>query len=164
MKGNNPITTLQHIEFRASYLLFIGLGIQIALAYYTAATGESLPYVLEAAFIVLVLSLMINRGKPGIKLVLAGCSLNLAALLFNGGKMPVSYKALQIADLEHLSDYSSASRHQHMDSQHIQWLGDWIPFFTPIGTNYVLSPGDLVIGAGLIIYIVRITKWRVTVI
>ncbi|BCG58193.1 hypothetical protein PUR_16180 [Paenibacillus sp. URB8-2] len=74
--------------------------------------------------------------------------------------MPVSSTALRLAGLDHLGDYSLSSRHRSMDESHLQWIGDWIPFITPVGTNYVLSPGDVIVGIGLIALLIGISKWR----
>ncbi|WP_458127248.1 DUF5317 domain-containing protein [Paenibacillus sp. Z3-2] len=141
--------------------MFSSLGLQILLAYYTKYTGNKIPYLLEVTFFMMLVCLWLNRAKPGIKLILSGCLLNFIVLTVNGGKMPVSLIALKAARLEHLNDYSHSSRHQGMEDSHLYWLGDWIPFITPVGTNYVLSPGDVLVGFGLILFILGISKRRI---
>ncbi|GGO01539.1 DUF5317 domain-containing protein [Saccharibacillus kuerlensis] len=161
--GRNPLSMLVHLRFKASYLLIGSLAVQIYLAFYTLNTGETIPFLLEGAFATLVVCLILNREKAGVPLIGMGCFLNLLAILANGGKMPVSSTALKMAGLEHLDDYSLASRHSSMQDNPLSWLGDWIPFLTPVGTNYVLSPGDLVVGIGLIMFMLGISKRRTAI-
>ncbi|WP_172251191.1 DUF5317 domain-containing protein [Saccharibacillus deserti] len=161
--GRNPLFMLIHLRFKASYLLIGSLGIQIYLAFYTLRTGETIPFLLEGAFVALLVCFALNRKKAGIPLIGLGCSMNLVALFSNGGKMPVSSEALRQAGLEHLTDYSLASRHSGMGENSFAWLGDWIPFLTPVGTNYVLSPGDLVVGIGLILFMLGMSKRRTVI-
>lgn len=80
--------------------------------------------------------------------------MNTLALLLHGGLMPVSENVIKMVDLKD-SSFDTDSRHQLMEDTNFWWLGDWIPFFTPIGSNSVLSPGDLIVGIGLIVFIVR---------
>lgn len=154
------LSSLLQLRFKASLLMFFGLGLQIFLAYYTKFTGHTLPFLLEGSFLLILICLLFNCEKPGIQLIFVGCFLNWIALTVNGGKMPVALSALKAAGLEHLNDYSGSSRHQNMDASRLDWLGDWIPFITPVGTNYVMSPGDLIVGFGLIIFILGLSQRR----
>jgi hypothetical protein len=154
----NPLTVLADVRLHAAPLIFLGLLIQFVIAAYVQKTGNTVPYAFEASFLLIMTAMILNREKYGFRPMIAGCTLNFFALLLNGGKMPVSLKALEIAGLPHLMDMSSSPRHQAMASGHVEWLGDWIPFFTPVGTNFVLSPGDILVGIGLILFIFRYSK------
>lgn len=150
----NPISILLHIKLRVPYLIIGSFLIQIILAVVAAKTHEQYPMILILTFAGIIASLFLNRHLTGVKWILAGTVLNMLALLLHGGMMPVSENAMRIAGLEDLG-FDSDSRHRLMETSLFWWLGDWIPLITPIGTNYVISLGDLVVGIGFIVLIVR---------
>ncbi len=156
--GRNPLRALDAVRLRASWLILLGLALQLGLALAKRAYDFSIPYIFEASFAIVLAAMILNRERFGFRLMIAGCVLNIFALLCNGGKMPVSVQALRYAGLESLTDMSESVRHQAMAAHHVAWLGDWIPFLTPIGTNYVLSPGDVLFGIGICLFLVRHAK------
>lgn len=131
--------------------LFVQIGLElIAIQYY-----RQFPIILFLTFIGMVYGLFRNRHIPGIPWILTGTITNIIALLTHKGLMPVSESAMNVAGLQHLLDYSQDSRHQAMEDSLFWWLGDWIPFLAPIGENFILSPGDVIIGIGLILFCVK---------
>jgi hypothetical protein len=160
LRKKNPLSLPLNLTFRVPYLMIGCLAVQVAIEFVAIQSKTKLEAILVSTFIVLFAGLLLNRRITGMKWIAAGLFLNMMALILNGGLMPVSKEAMEIAGLQHLMDFSGDSRHQLMEDSHIGWLGDWIPFFTPIGTNYVLSPGDLLVGFGLMILMVRNSSGR----
>jgi heme/copper-type cytochrome/quinol oxidase subunit 4 len=156
----NPLTLPLNLKFKVPYVIIGCLLVQVAIELVSFLNQTKIETILVITFIVLFIGLLLNRQIVGIKWVMVGLFLNMMAVMLNGGFMPVSKTAMEIANLQHLMDFSRDSRHQLMEDSHIGWLGDWIPFLTPVGTNYVLSPGDLLVGVGLIILIIRNSSGR----
>lgn len=147
----NPFHVLLTIRIQNAVLIWIAFFIQLILVAISASTGQKVPYALAATLLLLLAALYQNRGVRGVKWIFAGVFANLMALLLHGGSMPVSIRALELAGLHHLTDFSRASRHAAMENGMSGWLGDWIPIIMPLGKNYVMSPGDVLVGIGVII-------------
>lgn len=150
IKGRNPVTIIKNVEFQWPLLIIGSFGIQIALAGFTLYTTIKLELVLVLTFTGVIIGLVKNKGISGMKWIIIGCMLNLCALLLHNGLMPVSTTAMKLTGQD-LGGLEADSRHQLMESGTLTWIvGDWIPFF-----HYVLSPGDLFVGIGLILFIYR---------
>jgi len=144
----NPLTFFKNVEFQWPLLIVLSFGTQIALAFFTIETAEKLETILILTFLGILIWLWINRSIAGLKWIFAGTLLNLLALLVHEGLMPVSEKALQQTGQDRLS-FATDSRHQSMTDSSFTWiLGDWIPV-----VKYVLSPGDLLVGMGIILLV-----------
>lgn len=155
----NPVIILTNIKFKVPWLLIGSLIVQILLEIIAIKSSGQYPGLLSLTFLGVLAGLFINRHLYGVSWVFAGTFLNVSALLLHGGLMPVSEYAMQLSHLEDLG-FDADSRHQAMGSSVFWWLGDWIPFLTPIGKNYVLSPGDVLVGIGLILFLVRNSSRR----
>jgi len=156
----NPLTLPGNVRFQVPYLILGCLAVQLGAEWLAGWRQTKIEWVVLASFVALMYGLWRNRGIAGVRWIMAGLFLNIMALALNGGFMPVSARAMEIAGLTHLMDFSRDSRHQLMTESHVGWLGDWIPFLTPVGTNYVFSPGDIAVGVGLIVLIVRHSSGR----
>lgn len=84
-------------------------------------------------------------------LIALGLAINLAVVLANGGRMPVSRAGAGLASsvlVRHgvWGQYALAG-----PGTRLHWLGDWIVFPPPVGrvVREVYSPGDLVVCLGL---------------
>jgi hypothetical protein len=94
-----------------------------------------------------------NLRIPGVPLVAAGLVSNLAAVLSNGGHMPVRAAAMHAAGYDYAVHNNSAA----LASPHLPWLidrwaaPDWIPFAN------VFSVGDLLIAVGGLVFAVAAT-------
>lgn len=150
----NPLAVLFNIDLKAPFLMIGSFLIQVVLEMIVVQTQQQYPLILSLTFLAMIVALFLNRHIFGVPLIFIGTFLNIVALLLHGGTMPVSESAIQLVGLEN-QNFNEDSRHQAMLPSVFWWLGDWIPFFTPIGTNYVLSIGDLLIGGGLIVFFVR---------
>jgi hypothetical protein len=152
----NPITIIENVIFKVPLLLISCLVIQISLELLAVNYADKkYPAILFLTFLGMLIGLYLNRHISGIKWIFIGLSINILALIIHGGLMPVSENALNMAGLQNLVDYSQDSRHQEMGDSFFWWLGDWIPLIIPFGKNFVLSPGDVVVGVGLILFCIH---------
>ena len=87
---------LSAIKFRSGGLIVAGLLTQLALFSdpVAARVGSLGPAVYVASTAVVLAAVIRNATIPGLPLVAAGASLNLAAIVANGGYMPASPAAL----------------------------------------------------------------------
>jgi hypothetical protein len=128
-----------------------------------AAQGITLPEagrfaggVVAASYACLLGFVAVNRRLPATLLMGAGLALNLAVTLPNGG-MPVSQDAIRIAGGHDIT--IADRRHQIAASGDVLApLGDTIPLPKPIGV--VVSPGDLLLYAGIAWFVVAVMCGR----
>lgn len=141
------LRALARLSVRRSWLLALALGAQLggfllagdAPGIYPA--GLALSAVLATAFLVL------NPDLAGGGLLLAGLILNTAVIVANGA-MPVAVSAASRAGLV-LTELQGDPRHQLAGpGTALGSLGDVVPLPLP-GAAQVLSPGDILVFAGL---------------
>lgn len=151
----NPLTFIKNIKFQWPLVILISFGTQIALAFITFETQGKFELILILTFVGVIIGLWKNRFIAGVKWIIVGAILNLAALLLHGGLMPVSKDALTVTGQE-IGTFENDSRHQLMKDSNLFWLlGDWIPV-----VKYVLSPGDFFVGVGIIFLIYKNSSKR----
>ena len=112
-----------------------------------------------AAVLLLVAFLVRNSALPGVPLVALGLLLNVVAVAANGA-MPVSQWAAERTgvDLSHIAAGLDA-RHKVADaSTTLRPLTDVVPVPVP-GFREVLSPGDVLVAAGLALLLVSALLW-----
>ena len=143
--SKRDVRTIAAVRFRRPLFLLAGFAAQLLLAL-GAGHGWKNTILLELSFVFILYGLWMNRHLPGVVLIFAGAAANFLALLANGGLMPVSPTAMRLAGLSvSVKAFAGSSRHQFMGSTTLWWLSDWIPL-----PHFVLSPGDLLVGAGLV--------------
>lgn len=156
--GRNPISVIQNVYFRFPFLFLLCFGVQVVLEVLVVQTQKQYPFILMLTFVGLLIGFYVNRRIQGIKWIMVGALLNFFALLFHGGLMPVSLRAMNwFGEAE---SWTTDSRHQLMEDTLFKWLGDWIPFMTPTGATEVLSPGDVLVGCGLIVFMIYNSSLR----
>jgi Family of unknown function (DUF5317) len=114
--------------------------------------GELGPALYVTTTLMVLVGIVRNLWIPGLWLVFVGAAGNLAALLANGGYMPASQAALQAAGRTTpivYSNSSSAADPALWPLTDILALPSWMPLAN------VFSPGDLMIGIGIALVIVR---------
>jgi hypothetical protein len=137
------LAPLADLSLRRVWLVWLSLGVQVAIISVFRLPnwlGQPLhlgTYALSAAF------LWSNRHLPGVWMLALGASLNLSAIVANGGTMPASESAWRTAGLKTVSgefENSNVTR-----SARLPWLGDVfaIPKGWPLAN--VFSVGDVVI-------------------
>jgi hypothetical protein len=104
-------------------------------------------YVLVGAF------LWANRRLPGVPVISVGTFLNGLAITVNGGVMPASARAEKLAGLALGKGFHNSAVLAH---PHLLWFGDIIPVPWPLPN--VLSVGDCIIYAGLLVLLHRVCR------
>jgi hypothetical protein len=144
---------LARLRIRAWPIALAGLAVQLVLF---SSAGESLPadlvpavYLLSTVAVLVVV--LLNLRIPGLALVAIGAFSNLAAILANGGRMPVDAEVL--ASLGKDLDGGPTNSVVVADPAlrpltDIIALPAWLPFAN------VISIGDVLIGLGIAIAIV----------
>ena len=98
-----------------------------------------------------------NFHEEGFRVVLLGNILNFLPIIINGGKMPVSIKALKYSNLYtqlSLLDEGRIMTHSLVDeATKLYYLSDIIPIPKPYPLPKIISIGDILIGIGLFIII-----------
>jgi hypothetical protein len=128
-----------------------GLALQ-ALPFPSRLAGEAV----VASYVALLTFVAVNRRAPGAILLFVGLGLNLAVIGANGG-MPVDPVAVQT--LSPVGSVTNDGRHHVIrPDEKFAGLGDVIPLPPPIKS--VVSPGDLVLYAGLAWYVLSVMLGR----
>jgi hypothetical protein len=139
---------LAEIRLRAWWLFFLAFGLQVLafpfefLPWRTGHTTASAVWI--ASYSLLLVAAALNLRIPGVPLVVAGIAANVAAVLANGGTMPVLPEAMRAAGGDHVTfNNSTASAEPQLAWLVDRWAApEWIP------AANVFSVGDVLIAAG----------------
>ncbi len=161
LAAGGRLDNLLAIRLRWTLLIFLALafrlGTEAALVRGIAPADELRVPLLAAAYGILIVALWVNRRRPGISLALVGTGLNAAAILVNGGYMPVWDQALAAANLSAV-DILSPIHFLVSAKDPIPFLlaagplGDVLPIPLPFIRN-VLSVGDVFLAGGLAFFV-----------
>jgi hypothetical protein len=145
---------LADIHFEWLWLAVAALMVQMVLftePFWTALGGFGPPIYVASTALVLVVVLRNLRALPGLAFVALGTISNLAAIIANGGYMPVTAEALGIAEPT-VAKYggNSVLTPNPMLTPLVDRfpLPEWLPFWN------VFSVGDVLISAGIVVAIV----------
>lgn len=110
----------------------------------------SLGYILS--MLVLLVGLAANHRLPGMFLIAGGFFLNFAAILLNGGHMPASQAAMQVAGLPLLQPGQTSSNSIGMGPDTVAFfLGDIFAIPKDFIFPNVFSIGDVLIALGAVV-------------
>ena len=140
---------LADLEIRALWAVAAAIGIQFAIISVFPDSFENLQVPLHfASYAFAALFVWMNRHIPGMLIVGLGAALNLVAITANGGVMPASPRALEIAGIVQTKGFVNSTA---VEEPKLQFLGDIfaIPDSVPILDN-VFSIGDVIIAIGII--------------
>jgi Family of unknown function (DUF5317) len=160
--GGNP-ARLGDLRFIWAPLIAVGLGIQVLL--FSTPLGDALgaaaPAVYIASNLVVLVAVGRNLAIPGLPLVLIGGGANLAAILANGGYMPVSPAALDALGRTASEGYTNSRLLDGVAGGAV--LGPLtdlfaMPAWLPMAN--VFSVGDACIGVGIAIAVVAAMHGR----
>ena len=115
-----------------------------------SAMGWLAPFAYVASTAVVLLPVLANIRRPGMPLVATGALSNLAAVVANGGYMPATRAALELADRGHEVGYSNSALVAHPA------LGPLTDVFAvPAGVPLanVFSVGDVLVAVGLAVVV-----------
>ncbi len=141
-------------------LAITGLAIQLVLfsppvVAWIGDLGAAGPVVYVGSTALVLAALLRNLRQPGLALIALGAALNAVVILANGGYMPVSPDALAaIGRLEPSGTYANTVL--ATSGTLLPWFGDIIPLPLPVPLRTVVSLGDLLIGAGATVFLVRV--------
>lgn len=153
-------SNFSYLSIRAWPLIFLAFFVQISPAFtdkISALAGfQFYAYGISVGLIILLL--LLNMDKRGLKIMLVGLLLNLAAIYFNTWKMPVSMEGLQLAGLQPMLEaIRSGKIANYMPLENIHHWSKYLAKFIVIPKPYplakVVSVGDLFITLGLILFI-----------
>jgi hypothetical protein len=149
--GGGRLAELAKVRIRFWPLALGGLAFQLLLFSPAVASAVGIwgPLLYVGSTLVVLLVLLANIGQPGFRLILLGSTLNLVAILLNGGQMPASAEA--IAALNGLAQLpADAFSNSALAGPNTQFaiLGDIFALPRPIPFANVFSIGDVLIGVG----------------
>ncbi len=148
------IDNFANLRVRWPWFVVTALVVREAAVATPLSQVEGVQYAYAASLAALIAWTLWHVARlPGVWLVSAGATLNLAVILANGSRMPVAPAlAPSLARHGHLGQYTV------MDpGTNVAWLGDWISFGPLPG---VYSPGDLVSLVGIAVICFVATRAR----
>lgn len=143
--GGKP-SRIAELRLRAQPLVLVALGGQVLLF---SRLGEGVPENVVgplhlASYALLIAFAAANFHVRPLALVLLGLVLNAVAIGANGGRMPVSERALAGLGLDHFDGNVSTEAHR------LEFLGDVFVLPQQLPLANVFSVGDVLIGLGAI--------------
>ena len=150
---------LADLHLRWLWMAPLALALQVVIVTIAPGGNATLHALVHIGTYVLIgLFLWRNRHVPGARVIGVGTLANMTAIIANRGVMPASVTAQRLAGLSESGGgfHNSAS----LLHPHLLWLGDIIPVPGPLPN--VLSPGDCIIFAGMLILLHRAARRRST--
>ena len=144
------------------------LAAEVAVIWVLSASEEWrgwLPVLLPSAHLMLIPFLLRNFSFWGARVVLLGLTLNLIAMAFNGGFMPVAPGAVEAVgkhdrlELE-LGDPIPGTKNVLLESDqtHAPWLSDAIVLPIPRPYKRAVSVGDFIVIGGVVITFFEVAR------
>ena len=153
-------SNFSYLSIRAWPLIFLAFFIQISPAFTNkiSVLASLQDYAYGFSMGVIILLLVLNLEKRGLKIILVGLLLNLVAVYFGGWKMPVAMEGLQLVGLETMVETIQSGKivnYVPLDSiQHwSKYFAKFIVIPKPYPLAKVISVGDVFITLGLILFI-----------
>ncbi len=146
------IERLGDLGIRWAWLAVAGLVVQLVIFLTPAgdALGPLAPWVYALSTAAILAVILVNLRVPGLALVALGAAGNLAAIVANGGYMPVSPQALASLGWEEAPGYSNSAATADpvlAPLTDIFAMPSWLPFAN------VFSVGDVLIAIGIAVTI-----------
>jgi Family of unknown function (DUF5317) len=150
---NGKLSRFAALPLRAPWLFLLAIVIQViafpfgVLPWRTGQTTATLLWL--ASFALLVAAATVNRKIRGVPLVAVGLLSNVAAVLANGGTMPVLPEAMHTAGrVDPMVANSTADATPNLPLLVDRWAApDWIPYAN------VYSIGDVLIAVGAVVIV-----------
>lgn len=169
-----PVRRLLEIRFRYLGLLLAGAAVQAllvrpaSLPLLSSSPVIALPPVGALLYIASLASLLVfgytNRHNLGIALIATGLLLNTVVIAANGGQMPVAPEKISFLGPGQAEMWQEGgawlSKTVAGPDTRIMLLGDWILVPQMSGHPAILSPGDLLIVAGIFLFFMVISEQR----
>jgi len=143
---------LSNLRFRWAPLAIAGLLVQVVL--FALPSGEALgsigPAVYVGSTVAVLVALLANVRLPGMAIVAAGAASNLAAIVANGGAMPVRPATLAAAGLDPREGFSNSVV---TSAPALEPLTDVFAIPAGVPLANVFSVGDVLIAVGIAVAI-----------
>lgn len=124
------------------------------------------PYIYAVSYLCLFAAIWVNLRIPGMPIIGLGNLLNFIVIFANGGHMPVSRWATEVAGtagtLAAVESGRALTYTILTDSTRLSFLADIIPIPRPYPIQRVVSIGDLIMAIGVFILIQYAMKKRTT--
>lgn len=147
--AGGDLRRLADVELRGVWLAPLAVAIQVViLALVTGGSARLHAAIHVSTYALAVAFIWANRRLPGARLLGLGCAANLAAIIANGGVMPQTAAAHRLSGIVEHAGFDNSRVLSH---PHLAWLGDVIPVPAPFGLANVLSAGDLLLFAGMLV-------------
>ncbi|MGE5140486.1 MAG: DUF5317 domain-containing protein [Rudaea sp.] len=157
LRGGRP-ANLAQFDIRFLWLAFVPFVLQLWLFSPLGSPYNEDERLVQLAYFgsmaIAALILLLNRHIPGLTWIAAGLALNLLVISLNGGFMPVSSQAREVAGLGPISGRDN-NVVPLTESTLLPFLADIIPIPSWVPLANVLSIGDMVIAAGTFIFTQR---------
>ena len=147
------------VHIRAGVLALFALAMQ-AIAIFAPLGFDDVPkrLLFEISYLLLVFFAIVNLPRPGFLILGVGLLLNFLPIVANGGLMPVTAENLaridQLDRIEGRAEGDAIPRTKNVlktkENTHFYVFSDRLVFDNPVYVP-ILSIGDLVIGAGLVV-------------
>jgi hypothetical protein len=142
---------LGDLRIRALWLGPLALALQLMVTTVSPGGNHALHASIHiGTYVMIAVFLWANRQLPGVAVIAAGALMNFVAIALNAGVMPASATAQRIAWLSVGTGFNNSA---HLAHPLVPWLGDVIPVPGPLPN--VMSVGDLVIYAGMLLFLHR---------
>jgi hypothetical protein len=151
------LSRLANVEIRWISAILAALALQIWVT--TIPTDPTLGTAVHfVSYALGIWFIWANRKVPGLVVTSSGGGMNLAAITANGGVMPASPEALELAGMSHMGDHFVNSG--AVEGARLAWLGDVfaIPANWPLSN--VFSFGDVVLLVGVGVMLHRMSRQR----
>jgi hypothetical protein len=153
------LIALADLRLRGSALLLAAIVTQVLIISVVPEGGRTLRHTAHLASYAAVLGFVwLNRAVPGIPMAAAGAILNAIAIAANGGVMPASPAAVEIAGLTSEPGFENSVP---MEGATLAFLGDVfaVPHGWPLAN--VFSVGDVLLVLGALVGLHRLCDSRV---
>jgi hypothetical protein len=151
------LRNLEHLHFTWWPLAVGGLAVQVVLFARPVAehVGSEGPAIYVLSTLAVMVALLRNLSRPGLVVIAVGATLNLVAVLANGGAMPSSPEAwLALNGVAELPVSHFSNSVLIGPDTLVPFLGDIFVWPRPLPLANVFSIGDVVIGLGAIMFLV----------
>jgi uncharacterized protein DUF5317 len=144
---------LGELRLRWLWAAPVALALQVVIVTIAPIGDPTLHKLVHVASYVLIgVFLCANLHIAGARLIATGTVLNVIAIVANGGVMPMWTWAMRFADMVPHAGFNNSGPFAH---PHLLWLGDVLPLPLPSPLHNVLSVGDLIIYAGMLVLLHR---------
>lgn len=142
---------LGDLRVRLAGLLFLSIATQVVITSLAVPLGVG-RWLHMGTYVVVIPFLWLNRRLPGLVVLFLGAAMNMAAIFSNGGVMPASPGAVELAGIEESETFENSAP---VDGARLWFLGDVFAVPEPLPLANVFSVGDVLIVAGALVLVYR---------